>query len=109
MAGTMTFPETVIDSVRNNPDSRIPGTPDFVGPPAPVNVGPDFGRIAIQMLPFTAVSFSELPLLAWGRLLGYSALSAMLWSKHKQLAYVAGSAAGLSLVTSLTASAMAKK
>lgn len=117
MAGTIAMPEMIVKPIPQPgepgfvgpmPDSYThQNTQGFVGPPAPTT--PDFGRVAIQMLPFTAVSFSETPLLAWGRLLGYSALAAMLWTKHKQLAYVAGSAAGLSLVTSLTASVMAKK
>jgi hypothetical protein len=68
----------------------------------------DFGRLAIQALPISAVSFSEEPMIAWGRLLAYGALSAVLWNKHRTMAYAAMGATGLSLVTSLSASALKK-
>jgi hypothetical protein len=61
-------------------------------------------RLAVGLLPFSPVQFTGPDsLIAWGRLLGYSALAYYTFNKMRPLSYIAMSCAGLSLASSLTA------
>lgn len=61
-------------------------------------------RIALGLLPTTPVQFSgKDAFLAWGRLVGYSALAYFTFNKMRPASYVFMGAAGLSLATSLSA------
>jgi hypothetical protein len=67
-------------------------------------------NIALALLPFTPVPFTgSESLLAYGRIALYGIAAGMAWEKHRQLAYILAGAAGLSLVTSLSANAYQKK
>jgi len=67
-------------------------------------------NLALALLPFTPVPFTgSESLLAYGRIALYGIAAGMAWEKHRQLAYVLAGAAGLSLVTSLSANAYQKK
>jgi hypothetical protein len=48
-------------------------------------------------------------MIAYGRIFLYSAIAYGMWKRKKGIAYVAAGAAGLSLLSSLSAEAMAKK
>ena len=62
------------------------------------------GRLAVGLLPFSPVQFTGPDaLIAWGRLIGYSALAYYTFNRMRPLSYIAMSCAGLSLATSLTA------
>jgi hypothetical protein len=83
-------------------DQAIPGGDQFNTPKPPI--APAGSKIGLAMLPITPVPFSgDGAIYAWGRLLAYSALAVMTYSKHKTASYVFAGAAGLSLVTSLAA------
>jgi hypothetical protein len=67
-------------------------------------------KLAVGLLPFSPVQFSGPDsLIAWGRLLGYSALAYWTFNKMRPASYIFMSCAGLSLATSLTASLWVKQ
>jgi len=70
----------------------------------------DFNHILLGIVPFTPVQFSGSDaLLAWGRLIGFSAIAYLTFNKMRPLSYAAMGAAGVSLATSLTAKLWGKK
>jgi hypothetical protein len=67
-------------------------------------------NIALALLPFTPVPFTgSESLLAYGRIALYGIAAGLTWEKHRKLSYIFAGAAGLSLVTSLSANAYQKK
>lgn len=66
---------------------------------------PGFGtKLAVGLLPFSPVQFTGPDaLIAWGRLVGYSALAYWTYNKMRPASYAFMGAAGLSLATSLMA------
>jgi hypothetical protein len=75
-------------------------------PPAPAQKS----NMALALLPFTPVPFTGSDsLLAYGRIALYGVAAGLTWEKHRKLSYVFAGAAGLSLVTSLSANAYQKK
>lgn len=61
-------------------------------------------KFAVGLLPFSPVSFTGPDaMIAWARLIGYSAIAYYTFSKKRSLSYIAMSCAGLSLASSLTA------
>ena len=61
-------------------------------------------KILVSLIPVTPVAFSgEDAVYAWLRLIGYSAAAYFTFSKARKLSYIAMTAAGLSLATSLGA------
>ena len=71
---------------------------------------PGYGsKLAVGLLPFSPVKFTGPDaLIAWGRLIGYSVLAYYTYNKMRPASYVLMSCAGLSLATSLSASAWGK-
>ena len=67
---------------------------------------PGFGtKLAVGLLPFSPVQFTGPDaLIAWGRLIGYSALAYWTYNKMRPASYVFLGAAGVSLATSLSGS-----
>lgn len=62
-------------------------------------------NLGVAFLPFSPVSFSEPghTMIAYIRLGVYTITGIALWEKHRKFSYAALGAAGLSLITSLTA------
>jgi hypothetical protein len=66
-------------------------------------------NFALALLPFTPVQFGGRDsMLAYGRIALYGIAAGLTWEKHRKLSYVFAGAAGLSLVTSLSANAWKK-
>jgi hypothetical protein len=66
-------------------------------------------KLAVGLLPFSPVQFTGPDaLIAWGRLIGYSAIAYYSFNKMRPLSYIAMSCAGLSLATSLSSSLWGK-
>lgn len=66
-------------------------------------------RFVVGLLPFSPVQFTGPDaLIAWGRLIGYSAIAYYSFNKMRPLSYIAMTCAGLSLATSLSASFLQK-
>jgi hypothetical protein len=76
---------------------------------APEGVGEKPINPALALLPITPIPFEgPYALYAWGRLILYGGLAAMLYEKKKTAAYVLAGAAGLSVLTSLAYQATKK-
>jgi len=76
---------------------------------APPATTPAKVNAALALLPFTPVPFSgSESFWAYGRIILYGVGATLVWEKHRKISYVLAGAAGLSLVTSLSASAYKK-
>lgn len=94
----------LIDGASRNNGSYNQDNGQNSPPPPPKSGGIDFSKFGIAMLPVTPVPFTgNGALFAWGRLIGYGALTAMLYNRNKKAAMITGTAAALSLLTSLSA------
>lgn len=93
---------------------EAPPTYTSAPPPPPPLMAPGTGDsasrpFALALLPFTPVQFGgQDSLLAYGRIALYGIAAGLTWEKHRKLSYVFAGAAGLSLVTSLSANAWKK-
>lgn len=66
-------------------------------------------NIGLALVPFTPVPFTgKDALYSWGRLIAYGGLAALTYKKSKNLSYLFGAAAGVSLLTSLSANSWGK-
>jgi len=65
-------------------------------------------KVGTAMIPFTPVSFSDDPALAYLRLGAYGAVAFLLWKKNKTLSYTAMIAAGTCAITSMSSMVWSK-